>query len=169
VQFDGHLATYLAGVLNRYDIRPSRLVVEITEAVLMHDNPEIRRILDSIHQLGCRIAIDDFGTGYSSLSYMSRFPVDIVKIDQSFIRSLDGSRKEVAEKSRMLVEGISAISHKMKCAVIAEGVETEDQRNFLREIGVDCAQGYLYAKPLGIADLMTTLSRSNDEPKSMAG
>jgi diguanylate cyclase (GGDEF)-like protein/PAS domain S-box-containing protein len=169
LQFDSHLAPFLAGILDRYDICPSRLVVEITEAVLMHDNPEIRRILDAIHQLGCRIAIDDFGTGYSSLSYMSRFPVDIVKIDQSFIRSLGGGRREVAEKSRMLVEGISAISHKMKCTVIAEGVETEDQRVFLREIGVDCAQGYLYAKPLGIADLMTTLSGNEDQPKSMAG
>jgi len=169
LQFDGHLAPYLAGTLNRYDIHPSRIVVEITEAVLMHDNPEIRRILDAIHQLGCRIAIDDFGTGYSSLSYMSRFPVDIVKIDQSFVRSLGGNREEVAEKSRMLIEGISAISHKMKCTVIAEGVETEEQRTFLAEIGVDCAQGYLFAKPLGITDLMTTLSRSENEPKSMAG
>ncbi len=168
LQFDGHLASYLAGILNRYDIRPSRLVVEITEAVLMHDNPEIRGILDAVHQLGCRIAIDDFGTGYSSLSYMSRFPVDIVKIDQSFIRSLGGSR-EVAEKSRMLVEGISAISHKMKCTVIAEGVETEEQRAFLNEIGVDCAQGYLYARPLGITDLMAALSHSSDETQSMAG
>lgn len=169
LQFDRHLAPYLAGILNRYDINPSRLVVEITEAVLMHDNPEIRQILDGIHQLGCRIAIDDFGTGYSSLSYMSRFPVDIVKIDQSFIRSLGGNRKEVAEKSRMLVEGISAISHKMKCTVIAEGVETVEQRTFLREIGVDCAQGYLYARPLGISELMTALARTDHELKSMAG
>lgn len=169
LQFDGHLATSIAGVLNRYGIRPSRLVVEITEAVLMHDNPEIRSILDAIHQLGCRIAIDDFGTGYSSLSYMSRFPVDIVKIDQSFIRSLGGHRAEEAEKSRMLVEGISAISHKMRCAVIAEGVETDEQRVFLKDIGVDCAQGYLYARPLGIADLMTALARNEDDRESMAG
>lgn len=169
LQFEAGLPAHLAGVLDRYGIRPSRLVVEITEAVLMHDNPEIRRILDEIHQLGCRIAIDDFGTGYSSLSYMSRFPVDIVKIDQSFIRSLAGGREEVAEKSRMLVEGISAISHKMKCTVIAEGVETEEQRAFLREIGVDCAQGYLYAKPLGIADLMTALSSKQHDRRSMAG
>ncbi|MGE7368084.1 putative bifunctional diguanylate cyclase/phosphodiesterase [Neorhizobium sp. NPDC001467] len=169
LQFDRELAPSLASILERYAICPSRLVIEITEAVLMHDNPEIRGILDALHQLGCRIAIDDFGTGYSSLSYMSRFPVDIVKIDQSFIRSLDGAREEVAEKSRMLVEGISAISRKMKCAVIAEGVETEDQRSLLRQIGVDCAQGYFYARPLGIADLMTSLSPSHDMPRMMAG
>ncbi|MCF3981521.1 EAL domain-containing protein, partial [Pseudomonas aeruginosa] len=92
---------------------------------------------NAIHQLGCRIALDDFGTGYSSLSYLSRFPVDIVKIDQSFTRSICDDAVEIRQRNRMLVEGIAAISHKMNCTVIAEGVETEEQKELLTEIGAD--------------------------------
>ena len=88
LQFEPGLPTRIAGVLHRHGILPKRLVIEITEAVIMKDDPQIRAILNAIHQLGCRIALDDFGTGYSSLSYLSRFPVDIVKIDQSFTRSI---------------------------------------------------------------------------------
>ena len=123
----------------------------------MHDNPEVRRILSEIQQFGCRIALDDFGTGYSSLSYLSRFPVDIVKIDQSFIRSI-AEATDVSVKNRMLVEGITAISHKMNCKVIAEGVETEGQRDTLRKMGVDCGQGYLFSKPLPVESLHLTLA-----------
>ncbi|MGK9053789.1 EAL domain-containing protein [Neorhizobium petrolearium] len=158
LQFEPGLPTRLAGLLGRYGIQPSRLVVEITEAVLMHDNPEIRTILNEIQRFGCRIALDDFGTGYSSLSYLSRFPVDIVKIDQSFVRSLTDKADDIGSKNRMLVEGISAISHKMNCKVVAEGVETEEQRVLLKQMGIDYAQGYLFSKPREISDLLSALS-----------
>jgi diguanylate cyclase (GGDEF)-like protein/PAS domain S-box-containing protein len=161
LQFEPGLPTRIAGLLYRHGIIPSRLVVEITEAVLMHDNPQIRTILNTIHQFGCRIALDDFGTGYSSLSYLNRFPVDIVKIDQSFTRSINDPAADVSQKSRMLVEGISAISHKMNCAVIAEGIETETQRELLLDIGVDCGQGYLFARPQAIAPLIAALEKRN--------
>ncbi|MDR6816551.1 diguanylate cyclase (GGDEF)-like protein/PAS domain S-box-containing protein [Neorhizobium sp. 2083] len=168
LQFEPGLPARLAGLLGRYGIDPSRLVVEITEAVLMHDNPEIRTILNEIHRFGCRIALDDFGTGYSSLSYMSRFPVDIVKIDQSFIRSLTEQTGDIGSKNRMLVEGISAISHKMNCKVVAEGVETEEQRSLLQQIGIDYAQGYHFSKPREISELISALSARQAEIKSMA-
>jgi len=168
LQFEPGLPARLAGLLGRYGIQPSRLVVEITEAVLMHDNPEIRTILNEIHHFGSRIALDDFGTGYSSLSYMSRFPVDIVKIDQSFVRSLTDKAGDIGSKNRMLVEGISAISHKMNCKVVAEGVETEEQRMLLKQMGIDYAQGYLFSKPREISDLLTALSTRRTEMKSMA-
>ncbi|MFN7103716.1 MAG: EAL domain-containing protein [Pseudorhizobium sp.] len=157
LQFECSLPTRLAGLLGQYGVRPNRLVLEITEAVLMHDNPEVRDILNEIQKFGCRIALDDFGTGYSSLSYMSRFPVDIVKIDQSFIRSIE-EQTEVGRKNRMLVEGISTISHKMNCQVIAEGVETEAQRGAIRTMGVDFAQGYLFSRPLSIDALHSVLT-----------
>ncbi|MBW6423007.1 EAL domain-containing protein [Rhizobium sp. XQZ8] len=169
LQFELGLPARLAGLLGRYNIRPERLVIEITEAVLMHDNPEIRTILNEIHHFGCRIALDDFGTGYSSLSYMSRFPVDIVKIDQSFVRSLTDKAAEIGDKNKMLIEGISAISHKMNCKVVAEGVETEDQRALLRNMGIDFAQGYLFSRPREISDLLSALSTQQAEPKSLAG
>lgn len=168
LQFEPGLPARLAALLGRYGIDPSRLVVEITEAVLMHDNPEIRTILNEIHRFGCRIALDDFGTGYSSLSYMSRFPVDIVKIDQSFIRSLTEQTGDIGSKNRMLVEGISAISHKMNCKVVAEGVETEEQRSLLRQMGIDYAQGYLFSKPREISELLSALSTRQAEIESMA-
>jgi diguanylate cyclase (GGDEF)-like protein/PAS domain S-box-containing protein len=168
LQFEPGLLARLAGLIGRHGIAPSRLVIEITEAVLMHDNPEIRTILNDLHNLGCRIALDDFGTGYSSLSYMSRFPVDIVKIDQSFIRSLTEQTGDIGSKSRMLVEGISAISHKMNCKVVAEGVETEEQRALLRQMGIDYAQGYLFSRPREVSELLSALSARQAEVRSLA-
>jgi diguanylate cyclase (GGDEF)-like protein/PAS domain S-box-containing protein len=169
LQFEPSLPARLAALVARHKIMPQRLVVEITEAVLMHDDPKVRKILDEIHAFGCRIALDDFGTGYSSLSYMSRFPVDIVKIDQSFIRSIGADATEVGQKNRMLVEGISAISHKMNCTVIAEGVETRRQHALLKQIGVDCAQGFLFSLPRSIEDLMADLSSSAAPLESLTG
>ncbi|SIQ22243.1 diguanylate cyclase/phosphodiesterase [Rhizobium sp. RU35A] len=169
LQFEPSLPARLAALVARHGIQPHRLVVEITEAVLMHDDPKVRKILDEIKAFGCRIALDDFGTGYSSLSYMSRFPVDIVKIDQSFIRSIGGDQPEVEQKNRMLVEGISAISHKMNCTVIAEGVETRQQHALLKQIGVDCAQGYLFYPPRSLLDLMADLQTCTSDLESLTG
>lgn len=162
LQFEPGLPTRIAGVLHRHGILPRRLVIEITEAVIMKDDPQIRAILNAIHQLGCRIALDDFGTGYSSLSYLSRFPVDIVKIDQSFTRSICDDAVEIRQRNRMLVEGIAAISHKMNCTVIAEGVETEEQKELLTEIGADYGQGYFFARPQPVERLIKTLDTISD-------
>lgn len=161
-QFETGLPTRIAGFLHRYGVVPTRLVIEITEAVLMHDDPQVRAVLNALGQLGCRIALDDFGTGYSSLSYLNRFPVDIVKIDQSFTRSISDDAPDISKKSRMLVEGISAISHKMNCMVIAEGIETEEQMTMLQEIGVDCGQGYLFSRPTAV-ELLAEKYRTPEE------
>ncbi len=168
LQFEPGLPTRIAGVLHRYSILPKRLIIEITEAVIMKDDPQIRAILNAIHQLGCRIALDDFGTGYSSLSYLSRFPVDIVKIDQSFTRSICDDTVEIRQRSRMLVEGIAAISHKMNCSVIAEGVETEEQKELLTVIGADYGQGYYFARPQPIERLIAALNADNGADRAAA-
>ena len=159
LQFEPGLPTRIAGLLYRYGILPNRLVVEITEAVLMHDDPQIRAVLSAIRELGCRIALDDFGTGYSSLSYLNRFPIDIIKIDQSFTRSIRDEVADISHRSRMLVEGINAISHRMNCIVIAEGIETAEEEAMLKDIGVDCGQGYLYAKPQPISTFMAAFEQ----------
>ncbi|MDO1582332.1 putative bifunctional diguanylate cyclase/phosphodiesterase [Rhizobium oryzicola] len=169
LQFEPTLPMRLAGMMAKYNILPHRLTVEITEAVLMHDNPEIRTIINELHNFGCRLALDDFGTGYSSLSYLSRFPVDIVKIDQSFVRSIGGDNRELELKNRMLIEGIGAISHKMNCTVIAEGIETVDQHRILQDIGIDCGQGYLFSRPRSIVDLMSDLSAADRDLVKAAG
>lgn len=168
LQFEPGLPTRIAGVLHRHGILPGRLVVEITEAVIMKDDPQIRAILNAIHRLGCRIALDDFGTGYSSLSYLSRFPVDIVKIDQSFTRSICDDTMEIRQRNRMLVEGIAAISHKMNCTVIAEGVETEEQKALLTDIGADFGQGYLFARPQPVERLISALDTASGQNRAAA-
>jgi len=157
LQFEPALPSRLAALLLENGITPSRIVVEITEAVLMLDNPVVREVLDALSGLGCRIALDDFGTGYSSLSYLNRFPVDIVKVDQSFTRSLSSDQPDVRRKSRMLVEGIRTISHQMGCAVVAEGIETEEQWAILQDMRIEFGQGYLLSKPLPLDALLEKL------------
>ena len=157
LQFEPALPSRLAALLLENGITPSRIVVEITEAVLMLDNPVVREVLDALSDLGCRIALDDFGTGYSSLSYLNRFPVDIVKVDQSFTRSLSSDQPDVRRKSRMLVEGIRTISHQMGCAVVAEGIETTEQWDILQSMDIEFGQGYLLSKPLPLEALLEKL------------
>jgi diguanylate cyclase (GGDEF)-like protein/PAS domain S-box-containing protein len=157
LQFEPALPARLATLLLDNGITPARIVVEITEAVLMLDNPVVREVLDALSALGCRIALDDFGTGYSSLSYLNRFPVDIVKVDQSFTRSLSSDQPDVSRKSRMLIEGIRTISHQMGCAVVAEGIETDEQWDILCRMGLDFGQGYLFSRPLPLDDLIDKL------------
>lgn len=166
LQFEPGLPTRIAGLLHRHGILPGRLVIEITEAVIMKDDPQIRAILTAIHQLGCRIALDDFGTGYSSLSYLSRFPVDIVKIDQSFTRSICDDTVEIRQRNRMLVEGIAAISHKMNCVVIAEGVETEEQKLLLADMGADHGQGYFFARPQPVERLIAAYEAGSGQSRT---
>lgn len=157
LQFEPALPARLAAIVGRHGIRPDRIVVEITEAVLMHDNPQIRMIVTELRHFGCRIALDDFGTGYSSLSYLNRFPVDIIKIDQSFTRAINDSDDDVRQKSRMLIEGITTLSHKMNCTVIAEGIETEEECRTLSQMGLDYGQGYLFHRPQHPAKLIEEL------------
>ena len=128
----------------------------------MHHNPLVQQMLEAFGKAGYRLALDDFGTGYSSLSYLHKFPVDIIKIDQSFIRSLTEDGEIARKKSRMLVEGINAISHQMNCTVVAEGVEKAEQRDILAEIGVDSGQGYLFSRPVPVGDIIDKYAhRSN--------
>jgi EAL domain-containing protein (putative c-di-GMP-specific phosphodiesterase class I) len=151
----------MAAVLLKHGIHPSRIVVEITEAVLMHNDPVIHQVLEAMTSAGFRIALDDFGTGYSSLSYLNRFQVDIVKIDQSFVRSMTGGDETAGRKSRMLVEGIKTISHQMGCVVVAEGVETGEQRDRLQAIGVDAGQGYLFSRPVPATEIVARFANSD--------
>lgn len=162
LQLDVTLPTKVGRLLAHYEIDASRIVVEITEAVLMLDNPEILRTLNALIRIGCRIALDDFGTGYSSLSYLNRFPVNIVKVDQSFVRSLVNEAPDVRRKSRMLVKGIKTISHQMGYTVVAEGIETHEQWGQLKKMGLDSGQGYLFSRPQHIDDLMVLLRGNPD-------
>ena len=119
------------------------LELEITESVIMEDVERSIATLAAIRALGVTIAIDDFGTGFSSLSYLSRLPVDTLKIDRSFVTAMT-----VAPEGLALVSTIINLAHSMKCSVVAEGVETEEQSRLLRLLNCDEMQGYLFSKPL---------------------
>ena len=126
---------------------PEQLEIEITESVMIDS---VEKAIDCIHQLtalGVRIAIDDFGTGYSSLSYLNTFPVDVLKVDQSFIIKMNSG-----EASKQYVAAIIAIGHVMNFRVVAEGVEQAEQLEDLKEIGCDFIQGFLWGKPMSPED-----------------
>ena len=143
-QFEGDgLVATVTRVLEETGIAPNRIELEITETVLLRDNEHVRRVLADLKALGVRIAIDDFGTGYSSLSYLQRFPVDRIKIDQSFVREITSTPAAAA-----IVESIVMLAHRLGLVTTAEGVETEAHAAVLRAIGCDDGQGYHFDKPL---------------------
>jgi EAL domain-containing protein (putative c-di-GMP-specific phosphodiesterase class I) len=118
----------------------------------MEDNELIAEQLLNFRDAGIQVAIDDFGTGYSSLSYLNKFDIDYLKIDQSFIRNLSYESSEMA-----LSEAIIVMAHKLGLKVIAEGVETEQQRDLLAAAGCDYVQGYLFSKPLPVDEFKALL------------
>lgn len=135
-------------VLKETGLESSRLELEITESSVM-DNPEVAlTTLRQLNDMGVRLAIDDFGTGYSSLSYLKRFPLDVLKIDQSFVADLPTNEDDAA-----IVEAIIAMAHRLKLKVVAEGIENNAQLEFLCRSGCDHGQGYLFGRP-GPADNM---------------
>lgn len=139
---------HVAEVLEETGLDPARLELELTERALMVDADRAAGILQRLRSLGCRIALDDFGTGYSSLSYLNRFPLDVVKLDRSFILDVPGS-----EAQSTLVAALIELAKKLRLEVVAEGVETAEQRNFLMTTGCDHIQGFYFSKPLAPPDL----------------
>ena len=136
------LAT-VAVVLALTGMDPAALVLEMTEDIVIEDSARSRRVLAELRGLGIRLALDDFGTGYSSLSYLRRLPVQILKIDQSFIADIGQSSTGAA-----VVAAVTHLAHVLRLSVVAEGVETEDQRDEVRAIGCESAQGFFYARPM---------------------
>ncbi|MGJ7918854.1 putative bifunctional diguanylate cyclase/phosphodiesterase [Massilia sp. LXY-6] len=142
-EFTSSLPGRVADTLERYRIDASWLELEITESTLMHDIDYVIGIMDRISALGVALSLDDFGTGYSSLSYLKRFPIDTLKIDRSFTTGIPFDVSDCAIASTIISMG-----RKLGHRVIAEGVETVEQMEFLRQAGCDEVQGYLYGKPL---------------------
>jgi diguanylate cyclase (GGDEF)-like protein len=129
--------------ISRHGLSASCLELELTENVLIHDFEEVRHKLAELNEIGVKLSIDDFGTGYSSLRYLKDLPIDIIKIDRSFIRNVTSQHSDAA-----IVETILSMSQHLGMFSVAEGVETEQQLDFLRRHGCDAYQGYLFSKPL---------------------
>ena len=140
---DGQLGMRIANILQETGLPPACLELELTESILMREVSEAMQILDGLKRLGLSIAVDDFGTGYSSLNYLKQFPIDVLKIDRTFVDGLPSG-----EQDAQIARAIIAVAHSLNLAVIAEGVETHEQLEFLREHGCDEVQGYLFGRPM---------------------
>ena len=137
------LVSLITDQLQQHQIEPCYLELEITESTLMQYIPATADTLGALSRLGVHIALDDFGTGYSSLSYLRRFPIDTLKIDRSFVSDIPGDQSDSE-----IVRAIIALAQSLRLRIVAEGVETEEQRQFLSELGCDVMQGYLFSKPV---------------------
>ena len=141
--FMGDFEQVLAAALERHDISTRHIEVELTESMLMLNPDEAVITMKRLKDMGVTLALDDFGTGYSSLAYLMRFPLDVLKIDASFIRSIG-----VNQEAATIVDLVIALAHRLGLRVVAEGVETEEQLQYLRWLRCDQIQGYLFSRPL---------------------
>ncbi len=136
------------------DCLDGELVVEITEGLLLEASEVVTDQLNFFRDAGVQLSIDDFGTGYSSLSYLKKFHIDYLKIDQSFVLKMTGDSDDLA-----LCEAIIVMCHKLGIKVIAEGVETREQRDLLTAAGCDYGQGYLFARPVPVSEMEALLRK----------
>jgi len=139
---DASMVDLVRSALAESGVKPSRLMLEITEGVLIDNPDEMLKRIEDLHALGVRVALDDFGSGYSSLGYLQRFPLDKLKIDRSFVAALGAS-----SNGGVIIQAIVALGRALGLSVLVEGVETEQQRVLLRLAGCDEMQGFLFAKP----------------------
>jgi diguanylate cyclase len=155
---DGLVAAVLA-IVDETGIDARWLELELTESMLMDASASVIEKLHALKRAGIQLAIDDFGTGYSSMSYLKTFPVSSLKVDRSFVRDLPNSAEDAA-----ITKAIIAMAKSLKMEVVAEGIETQEQGEFLRDIGCDKAQGFYYSKPLPAAQIRALLARTKRAP-----
>jgi len=150
-----NLAEVVALALHDTGLAPCYLELEITESMMM-DNVELAiATLDKLKAMGIKLSIDDFGTGYSSLSYLKRFPIDVLKIDQSFVRDISQDPEDAP-----IVRSLITLAHSLKLKVIAEGVETQGQLDYLGTHRCDVIQGYYFSRPVSAAAIEQLLQQN---------
>jgi diguanylate cyclase (GGDEF)-like protein len=156
------LVQTVEAALRDADLEPRFLELELTESAVMYDPETSTKILRQLSRLGVQISIDDFGTGYSSLSALKRFPLDRLKIDRTFIRDVPGNSEDES-----IVRAVISLAHSLKLKVIAEGVETAEQLEFLRELGCDQYQGYHFSPPLGPNEFVAWLETRQQQLRGL--
>lgn len=150
------LCEFILETLSRFRVPPNLLEVEVTESAMMHDVAAAVHVATRLKSLGLRMSLDDFGTGYSSLAYLSRFPIDVVKIDQSFVRDITHNLSSAA-----IAQATIAMSHKLGKLALAEGVETAEQMNYLRRNECDEIQGFLFSRPVPAEEATAILTQAH--------
>lgn len=150
---DPNFSSRILSLLDKYDVEPGQLKVEITESFIMNDRDTVVMQLKNLRDKGVLVAIDDFGTGYSSLSYLQDLPVDILKIDRSFVNKLNK-----ANYDKSIAASIIALANSLGLATIAEGIETEEQLDYINQLGCALIQGYYYSKPVTADELPTVIA-----------
>ncbi|WP_439850137.1 sensor domain-containing phosphodiesterase [Pseudomonas syringae] len=158
---DPELVSSIASILKEEALDPSLLELELTEGLLLEATEDTRQQLDSLKKLGLSLAMDDFGTGYSSFSYLKKFPIDVIKIDRSFIRDIPDDEDDME-----ITSAVIAMAHNLKLKVVAEGIETAAQLAFLRRHRCDVGQGYLFDKPIPGEELIEKLQRYPRRPSA---
>nr|WP_027908596.1 EAL domain-containing protein [Pseudomonas sp. URMO17WK12:I4] len=156
---DPDLVGSIATILQEEQLAPELLELELTEGLLLEATDSTRSQLNELKQLGLTLAMDDFGTGYSSLSYLKKFPIDVIKIDRSFIKDIPENEDDME-----ITSAVIAMAHNLKLKVVAEGVETPAQLTFLRRQNCDIGQGYLFDRPISGRDLVESLKRYSRRP-----
>ena len=151
---DPDLVASIATILKEEQLPANLLELELTEGLLLEATEDTRLQLDQLKSFGLTLAMDDFGTGYSSLSYLKKFPIDIIKIDRSFIHEIPDNQDDME-----ITSAVIAMAHNLKLKVVAEGIETAEQLAFLRRHRCDVGQGYLFDRPIPGAELMQRLKR----------
>jgi EAL domain-containing protein (putative c-di-GMP-specific phosphodiesterase class I) len=149
------LPAHVAMLLARHNVAASCLEIEVTESSIMRDVSAAARLLGDLHALGVRLSIDDFGTGYTSLGFLKRFPVDVLKIDRTFIADVADGAFDNA-----VVRAVTTLARGLGVQTVAEGVELQAQFDRLRALDCDVVQGFLFCRPLSVADCTPLLARS---------
>ncbi|MBK7657130.1 MAG: EAL domain-containing protein [Betaproteobacteria bacterium] len=152
------------GLLDSLSLPGDAVAIEITEGLLMQVKDSTKLRLEEMRKFGIKISLDDFGTGYSSLSYLKMLDIDYLKVDQSFVRDL-----EIDPDDRTLCEAMIVMAHKLGLKVVAEGIETQAQLDFLVNAGCDFGQGYLFSKPLPAKDFTDYMLRMSGQARNDLG
>ncbi|WP_421716564.1 putative bifunctional diguanylate cyclase/phosphodiesterase [Arcobacter arenosus] len=157
VQFkDKNFVNDIFYIVCKYNLKPSEIELEVTERYVMEYSQSNLNTMDELRDLGFRFSIDDFGTGYSSMGYLTKFPIDIIKVDKSFIDGTPNDNNNV-----QIVKAIVVLSKSLGFSVVAEGIEYKEQEEFLQSLNCDFGQGYLFSKPLSFDDTLTILEKKN--------
>ena len=154
------LVEHIAEILDATGVPPNRLELEITEGVVMHNEEKSIETMKHLQSLGISLSMDDFGVGYSSLSHLTRFPIDRLKIDRSFISDIPQNVEKAA-----VVRAIVAMAHSLNLITVAEGVETAEQERFMKAVGCDQFQGYFLSPPVPAPQLELLIEKFNHSAK----